>query len=153
MVKGLFIVMEGLDGSGKSTQTQLLFKYLKQKCKEVIFTFEPTDGPVGKLLKENYLRQKNMPLVDAFLFSADRDEHVKEVILPALDQGKIVICDRYKYSTLAYQQTQGLNLSWLIELNKHFPKPDLMIFVDVLPETCMERMENDPAKKENLTIE
>jgi dTMP kinase len=147
MQRGFFIVVEGMDGSGKSTQTQILFKHLKQELGDVIFTFNPTSGPIGKLLTEQYLKHKDLPTVDAFLFCADRAEHVKEVILPALENKMVVVCDRYYHSTLAYQQTQGLPLQWLIEMNSKFPKPDLTIFVDVPPEVCMERMEKDPAEK------
>jgi len=147
MQKGFFIVIEGMDGSGKSTQSQLLFKDLKEKMKDVIFTFNPTAGPIGKLLTEQYLKHKDLPVADAFLFCADRAEHVKEVVLPALEKKMVVICDRYYHSTLAYQQTQGLPLQWLIELNSRFPKPDLTIFIDVPAEVCMKRMENDPAEK------
>jgi dTMP kinase len=147
MKKGLFLVIEGMDGSGKSTQSQLLFDYLKNKKYDVILTFEPTDEKIGKMLTEFYLKKVDMPIVDAFLFSADREEHLKTVVIPALNQGKIVISDRYYHSTFSYQATQGLDLSWLIDMNKFFMKPDLTIIVDSSPERCIERIEIDKKRK------
>jgi len=150
MGKALFIVVEGMDGSGKSTQTRLLCEHLARKGREVVQTFEPTRGPIGSLLREKYLKEVDLPLADRFLFCADREEHLKRVVLPALEQGKDVVSDRYYHSSLAYGETQGLDLLWLIEMNKFFPRPDLMIFIDVLPETCMERIEKDSGEKRKI---
>jgi len=147
MKKGLFLVVEGMDGSGKTTQANLLFDYLKNKGYDVILTFEPTDEKIGKLLTEFYLKKVDMPVADALLFGADREEHLKTIVLPALEQGKIIISDRYYHSTFAYQTTQGLDLGWLIEINKFFIKPDLTIIVDSSPEKCIERIEKDSKRK------
>jgi len=146
-MKGLLLVIEGMDGLGKSTQAKLLFNYLKEKGKDVILTSEPTDGKIGKLLREFYLKKVDIPAVDAFLFCADREEHLKTVVLPALAEGKTVISDRYYHSTLAYQSTQGLELNWLIGMNKFFIKPDLTIILDSSPEKCIERIEQDNKRK------
>jgi dTMP kinase len=147
MPKGLFIVLEGIDGSGKSTQSKLLFDFLSKNGEQAILTKEPTDGDIGKLLKNKYLKEVDLPFVDALLFAADREEHLKKIVIPALNEGKIVISDRYYHSTLAYQQAQGLELKWLLELNKNFIKPDLTIIIDLEPEKAMERIEVDKDRK------
>lgn len=153
MKKGLLITIEGLDGSGKSTQANLLFEWLKKHGYDPILTHEPTNGKIGSLLREFYLKKADLPKIDALLFAADREEHVKNVILPALEQGKVVVSDRYIYSSIAYQSAQGLDLRWLLELNKYFPRPDLTIIIDTLPEECVKRVEQtkpDKVKFENL---
>jgi len=147
MPKGLFIVFEGIDGSGKTTQSKLLFELFSKEGKQVIWTKEPTDGDIGSLLTNKYLKEVDLPIVDALLFAADREEHLKDVVIPALNQGKIVISDRYYHSTLAYQQAQGLELKWLLELNKNFIKPDLTIIIDLEPEIAIERIEKDKKRK------
>jgi dTMP kinase len=151
MPKGLFIVIEGLDGSGKSTQATLLFEWLKKHGYNPLLTHEPTYEKIGSLLREFYLKKVDLPKVDALLFAADREEHVKTVILPALEQGKTVISDRYYYSSVAYQTAQGLELRWLLELNKFFPRPDLTIIIDTMPEECIKRVEK--AKPEKVKFE
>ena len=147
MPKGIFIVLEGIDGCGKSSQSKLLFDWLNENKIEAIFTHEPTSGEIGSLLTSKYLKEVDLPLVDAFLFCADREEHLKRTVLPALEQGKVVVSDRYYHSTLAYQQAQGLELNWLLELNKNFIKPDLTIIIDLEPELAVERIEKDENRK------
>ncbi|MEM5829747.1 MAG: dTMP kinase [Candidatus Aenigmatarchaeota archaeon] len=147
MPKGVFIVLEGIDGSGKSLQSKLLFDFLQKNKIDSILTHEPTDGDIGSLLTKKYLKEVDLPLVDAFLFAADREEHLKKVVIPALEQGKIVISDRYYHSTLAYQQAQGLELEFLLELNKKFIKPDLTIIIDLDPRLAVERIEKDKGRK------
>ncbi|MEM5869572.1 MAG: dTMP kinase [Candidatus Aenigmatarchaeota archaeon] len=147
MSKGVFIVLEGIDGSGKSSQSKLLFDFLQKNKIPAILTHEPTDGEIGYLLTNKYLKEVDLPLVDAFLFAADREEHLKKTVIPALEQGKIVISDRYYHSTLAYQQAQGLELKFLLELNKKFIKPDLTIIIDLEPEIAVERIEKDKNRK------
>ena len=147
MPKGLFIVFEGIDGSGKTTQSKLLFELFSKEGKQVIWTKEPTDGDIGSLLTNKYLKEVDLPIVDALLFAADREEHLKDMVIPALNQGKIVISDRYYHSTLAYQQAQGLELKWLLELNKNFIKPNLTIIIDLEPEIAIERIEKDKKRK------
>jgi|YelNatPaOPRAMG01_1025707.scaffolds.fasta_scaffold04551_12 dTMP kinase len=147
MPKGFFIVFEGIDGSGKTTQSKLFSDFFSKKGKQVIWTKEPTDGDIGSLLSNKYLKEVDLPIVDALLFAADREEHLKKTVIPALSQGKIVISDRYYHSTLAYQQAQGLELKWLLELNKNFIKPDLTIIIDLEPEIAIERIEKDKKRK------
>src|SRR4030043_67748 len=116
---GKFIVIEGLDGSGQSTQTGLLRDFLIKKGQEVILTKEPTrDSEAGKKIKEildEKIRIEPQKLQD--LFAQDRKEHLEKLIVPALKEGKTVISDRYFFSTFAYGAADGLDLEWLIKLN------------------------------------
>ena len=114
--KGIFIVIEGLDGSGKTTQATLLAKKLSQNYR-VLLTAEPSRGKIGTFIREGCLYEdKRLPTeAEALLFAADRIEHMYSEVKPALDEGKLVICDRYIYSSLAYQGSAGLSL----ELDKN----------------------------------
>ena len=112
-----FIVIEGIDGCGKGTQAKLLFDHLKDLGKEVLLTAEPTKGPLGKMIREHL----SDPFLDdeslALLFAADRIEHLEKEVRPALEAGKIVISDRYVYSSVAYQG-QRIDLDWVGDINK-----------------------------------
>lgn len=137
--KGFFIALEGIDGSGKSTQSKLLAKKLAEKGHSVLETFEPTDGMIGKLIQK-ILREHTELSAEALalLFVADRFEHSKQ-IQNALDAGKIVLSDRYLLSTLAYQGAQGADVEFLKQLHKNLPKPDLTIILDIEPEKSLSR--------------
>lgn len=144
MAKGKFIVFEGLDGAGKETQAKLLVDYLKAKGQDVIYTSEPTsDNPIGKLIYK-WLNQKFELSSDeaiTLLYVADRYEHLAEVIVPALEAGKTVICDRYFYSTLAYEGALfGADTHWIKQLHGHVIKPHIKIFIDIPPEECINRV-------------
>ena len=148
--KGLFIVIDGIDGCGSTTHSVLLFNYLKDRMFKVKLTKEPTNSMIGVILRK-MLRFDNIPPeVDALLFSADRQLHSKE-IQEYLDDGYITICDRYIDSTIAYQSSQGLPEEWLLELNKFVINPDLTIILDIEPEESLQRknLEN-PEKFENI---
>ena len=149
--RGIFICVEGLDGCGKTTQAKLLVKRLK-KTQEAIYTAEPSKGEIGKLVKKCYLHAKKRGLaaVEALLFAADRLEHLKNEVLPALDKGKTVVSDRYVFSSLAYQGAVGLDLDWIEEINKQAVRPDLAIFIDVEPETVIHRLKLKRSVMENL---
>lgn len=140
-MRGIFLCLEGIDGCGKSTQAKLLAEWLTSRNKEVVLTAEPTRGPIGKLIRE-ILRGKIActPLAEAFLFAADRSWHLENVIKPALRQGKIVVCERYISSSLAYQPARGVPERIVREINRHFPRPDLEILIDVPPELCLRRL-------------
>lgn len=139
MRKGIFVVIEGIDGSGKGTQSKLLNKWLKEKGHSVFLTTEPTDGKVGKLLRV-VLKEGNIkPETLALLFAADRREHLKE-IKTKLNEGKIVISDRYLYSSIAYQGAQGVDKRWIMEINKFSLVPDLVVYLDVSPEVGLGRI-------------
>ncbi len=134
-----FIVLEGIDGAGKSTQAFLLEKYFKSKNRKVFVTREPTDGIVGGIIraalnKKLKLSQRTMQI----LFSADRSEHEEE-IKARLKANYVVICDRYFYSTIAYGMVE-LNKDWLIQLNSQFLQPHVTILLDVPAEIALRRV-------------
>jgi len=141
-----FIVFTGLDGSGKGEQIAKLSQYLyeKNKHKDIYLTREPSNSPYGKKIREEILKETN-PLKKARLclelYTKDREWHVNNIILPQLQKGNILICDRYYYDTMAFQQTQGISLNEIIELNKRFPKPDITFILDVNAETALKRIE------------
>jgi dTMP kinase len=127
----VFIVLEGIDGCGKSTHAKLLADWLKDGGRDVLLTSEPTDGKVGRLVREILSGRAEVdPRTLALLFTADRVEHVRE-IREAQDAGKAVISDRYYYSTVAYQAAQGVDRKWLMELNRFAPAPDVVVLLDV----------------------
>ena len=132
---GFLLALEGVDGSGKTTQARLLAVSLLQQGREVVFTQEPTDGPVGQKLRL-YLQgpSRNLsPREELDLFLADRWEHVEKVIAPALAAGRIVITDRYYYSNVAYQGALGLDPVEILAANEAFaPRPDL-VFLLIIP--------------------
>ncbi len=142
---GKLIVMEGLDGSGKSTQTKLLVEHLKKKGFQVHLTNEPSDKGLRKIIKDTISTKSKIddPILDALLYTSDRRFHLKSEILPLLEQNFIVISDRYYHSTFTYQQAQGLDLDWLIDINKFSLKPNLTIIIDSNPEKALERISKE----------
>ena len=135
---GKFIVIEGLDGSGHSTQVSLLKDHLS-----AILTKEPTkDSLAGKKIKKILEKEEVIsPFELQKLFTADRKEHLENVIIPALEKGNIIISDRYSFSSFAYGSSDGLDLDQLIEMNQDFLLPDITIILKVAPELCLERIE------------
>ncbi len=149
--KGAFIVVEGLDGCGKTTQTKLLVEKLRESH-DAVYTAEPSQGNIGTLIRTSILyREKRLPsAVEALLFAADRVDHVQNEVLPAMRKGKIVVSDRYLYSSLAYQGAAGLSVEWIQKINEHSLRPDLAIFIDVDPETVMRRLKPEKSVMEKL---
>ena len=149
--KGVFICIEGLDGSGKTTQAVLLTERL-YKSHNAIYTTEPSHGKTGTFIRECCLyEKKRLPTAaEALVFAADRIEHVENEIKPALAEGKLVICDRYIYSSLAYQGSAGLSLDWIKTINSHALQPDFGIFIDVSPERVLERLQRKKSVMETL---
>ncbi len=149
--KGIFIVIEGLDGSGKTTQAILLAKRLS-KTHSVMLTAEPSRGKIGTFIRECCLYEaKRLPTeAEALLFAADRIEHIQTEIKPALDEGKLVICDRYFYSSLAYQGSSGLSLDWIKTVNVRALQPDFSVFIDVAPEQVLKRLQRKKSVMETL---
>ena len=144
--KGKFIVIEGLDGSGKTTQTKILAAKLRDKGISVVTHAEPTGGEYGKKCREILSGVKKCTKSElALLFTADRIDHnVNDVdgINMHIEKGETVLCDRYYYSTLAYQGVD-VGMEWLKTLNldcEDIRKPDLCIFLDLTPEKSMERI-------------
>lgn len=149
--KGVFICLEGLDGCGKTTQAKLLARRLRRSC-DAIYTAEPSSGKIGRFIKKHCLHgdKRISGVVEALLFAADRFEHVENTLLPALKRGRIVVSDRYVYSSLAYQGATGLELEWIERINEHAVRPDLAIFIDVEPETVVQRLKPRKSVMENL---
>lgn len=150
----LFIVFDGLDGSGKGMMIKKLEEYLKGKGKKVAITKEPTEGRYGKEVKEILKKDKD-PKKNAEkcldLYIKDRQEHIKAI--NELLKNNIVICDRYYYSTMAFQHTQGIPLNRVIELNENFIKPDITFILDLPPEIAIERIEKDTTREDKEKFE
>lgn len=146
-VPGVFIVFEGIDGSGKSTHIKLLAEELRGRGLSVLETSEPSKDRIGTFIREYAERNGDRFTLETetLLFAADRYEHVRQVIAPALKRGMVVISDRYFYSSIAYQGATGIDLDWIREMNRFAPRPDLGILLDILPESSLERV-NDRAK-------
>jgi dTMP kinase len=140
--RGVFICIEGIDASGKTTQAHQLVRNLRLRDLDALYTTEPSAGEIGKIIREYVLnREKRMPAaVEALLFAADRLQHLEKEIKPALKKDKIVICDRYVYSTMAYQGAADLDLKWIEKINQFALVPDMALFIDVSPEVVIERM-------------
>jgi len=152
---GVFICIEGLDASGKTTQAHLLVEELQRRGFEAEYTTEPSRGKIGGFIRTYVLqRGKRVPsVVEALLFAVDRVDHVERRIKPALRQGKIVVSDRYVYSSLAYQGAAGLDLKWIEEINRLAVPPDLAIYIDVPPEVVVKRIKRKKSVMERLRIQ
>lgn len=152
-MKSLFIVFDGLDGSGKGEMIKKLEKYLGSKKLKILVTREPTDGYYGKELKEILKKEKD-PKRGAekclALFVADRKEHLIHEIEPFLENEGIVICDRYYYSTIAFQHTQGIEMEQVIFPNMGFRTPDIAFILDLPAETALERIHKRGEDKEKF---
>jgi dTMP kinase len=139
----LFIAFEGLDGAGLSTQSNLLKNFLREKGYEVILTKEQTDAAIGGLIRSILKREFSASLLTLqLLFTADRAYHLQTEIEPALKQGKIVITDRYLFSTIAFGALE-IDFEFLKMINSKFRLPDITIFLDARPEVCRERLKKD----------
>jgi dTMP kinase len=150
---GVFIVVEGIDGSGSTTHTKLLGKALRQRGLKVVETCEPSPGPIGALIRQ--VLQRRLFVADAtgprafawstmaLLFAADRMDHLDSTVVPALREGAVVLSDRYDLSSLAYQSVTSPNgdkvVPWIRELNAAALRPDLTVVIDVPVETAEER--------------
>lgn len=132
MRPGLFIVIEGIDGTGKSTQAHRLAEWFTAHGREVVHSREPTDGPWGTQLRESAATGRLSPADELQYFLNDRRQHVEEKIAPALAAGKVVILDRYYFSTMAYQGARGFDPAEIRRLNEQFaPVPDLLLILDL----------------------
>lgn len=126
--KGLLIVFEGTDGTGKSTQLNLLAQTLEDKGVDVVRSFEPTNGTYGKKIRALYSNRQATSREDELeLFLADRKEHVETLISPALAKGNVVLVDRYYLSTIAYQGAAGLDPAEILKKNAFAPEPDMAL--------------------------
>jgi dTMP kinase len=143
-VSGRLIVIEGLDGAGTTTQAKRLVEHLNASGTPAHGTREPSDGPIGKLIREMLTGGHSIPgqtlsqSTFGLLFAADRLDHLQREVEPALAAGTIVVSDRWYHSSLAYQGT-GADRDWITTLNGRARKPDLTIFLKVRPEVAAER--------------
>lgn len=139
---GLFIAFEGIDGAGKTTQVQRLAEFCQAGGVSVVCTKEPTDGPWGRKIREAAASHRLPFHEELQAFINDRQQHLAELILPALHGGKVVITDRYLYSTAAYQgsRAEGNPNELLQTLTAEAPRPDFVFLLDVPAETGLERV-------------
>jgi dTMP kinase len=156
--KGLWICFEGLDGSGKGTMLSLTAEFLFNNFKEfdIILTREPTFSAFGKQIRKLLLEDKT-PMSNAKqllqLYLDDRKEHLEKVIKPALQKNSIVLCDRYKYSTIVYQQAQGIEVEKIINLHERMLVPDITFILDVSPQTALKRIKEQRSSLEKFEKE
>jgi dTMP kinase len=151
--KGVFICIEGLDGSGKTTHAHRIVRNLQKNGFDAVYTTEPSTGDLGKFIRSSAVLEgkKRVPrVVEALLFAIDRVEHLEKDVKPALEKGKIVISDRCVYSSLAYQGAAGLDLTWIEEINRMALPADLAIYIDVPPEVVVKRIRRKKSVMETL---
>lgn len=155
--RGVLIALEGIDGSGLTTHSKLLVEALNRLGYKAVYTKEPTRGPIGQVIR-GMLKSRPDPRILALLFAADRVWHLIEDpslpgkgVLGALSKGYIVVTDRYKYSSIAYQgKTVGFD--WVKNLNKHAPDPDILVYIKVKPEIAFKRITSQRADTEYYEI-
>lgn len=162
MIEGLFIVLEGVDGAGTTTHTSLLAKALRKKGLPIHTTREPSDGPVGVLIRQILTGRVVVPGISgnrpsswstmALLFAADRMDHIEASIHPNLMDGVTVLSDRYDASSVAYQSITGggepETVEWVRQINQHARRPDLTIVLDVEPGEAARRRNERSAGRE-----
>jgi len=137
----MFIVFEGIDGTGKSTQVRLLGEWFRSRGRDVVLSREPTDGPWGRRLRESAATGRLDPQEELECFLNDRREHVETTIRPALAAGKVVILDRYYFSTMAYQGARGFDPREIRRLNEAFaPVPDHLVILDLDVDAALARV-------------
>ena len=138
---GFLVVLEGIDGAGKTTAIQRICEFCDEHGLPYIASKEPTDGPWGRKLRESAQTGRLSLDEELELFVRDRREHVEQRIRPALEEGKVVVLDRYYFSTAAYQGARGADPEKILVQNEEFaPQPDLLILLDVDPERSLERV-------------
>lgn len=148
MQKGILIVFEGIDGSGKSTQAEILLERLQEEDFDAVYFREPSKGKWGRKIKKKALHPDSLsPEEELDLFQKDRRENVEKNLKPALKEKKIVILDRYYYSTIAYQGAKGIDEKLIRRMNEEFAvEPDLVFIFDIDPKKGLERIENRKKK-------
>lgn len=162
-MRGKFITFEGCDGCGKSTQLKMLSEYLTENSVAHVFTREPGGGKISEAIREILLNGKNAEMTDeceALLYAAARMQHLADRVEPALAQGKLVVCDRYVDSSLAYQAyARGLGVDFIGRINakalEKYP-PDVTVFIDLTPEDAFKRKhgadENDRLEQAGMAF-
>jgi len=155
--QGKLIVIEGIDGTGKSTQATMLAEALRKDGHEVVQSYEPTNGPWGRKLRESATTGRLTIEDELDYFLKDRRQHVEELITPTVARGGIVILDRYYFSSMAYQGARGIDPAEIREKNEAFaPKPDILIILDLSVDVALDRIgvrdgeANEFEKRESL---
>ena len=140
MPRGVYIAVEGVDGAGKTTQARKLVKYLRKHGYDAVYTYEPSRSPVGqvirRMLKNNHASEDVMTL----LFAADRLHHHQQVVVNLLRRVFVVVSDRSVVSSLAYQTAATERRIWVREVNRYALKPDIVVYIDLSPETALRRL-------------
>jgi dTMP kinase len=160
-LQGKLITFEGIDGSGKSTQHRMLTGELRSRGLDVVSTQEPGGTPLGRRLREAFLETEEVvaPIAELLLFAADRAQHVELLIRPALNDGKIVVSDRYADATFAYQGAgRGFNeetVNQIIDLATNGLEPDLTLFFDISVDNAIKRLRgrDDSTKQNRMDLE
>ncbi len=161
--RGKFITFEGCDGCGKSTQLRLLSEYLEKQGVAHIFTREPGGGKISESIRQILLDGRNAEMTDeceALLYAAARVQHLADRVEPALKEGKLVVCDRYVDSSLAYQAyARGLGVDFVQKINAFALEnylPDVTVFIDLSPEDAFRRKhgadENDRLEQAGIAF-
>ncbi|MGG4202234.1 dTMP kinase [Peribacillus frigoritolerans] len=156
MKRGIFITMEGPEGAGKTTITQMLGKALQQEGYQVLLTREPGGVPISEQIREVILNKDNTAMdsrTEALLYAAARRQHLVEVVMPELERGGIVLCDRFIDSSLAYQgYARGLDIEEVYNINKFAigdMMPDATLFFDIDPEEGLRRIQSNGEREVN----
>ena len=153
-INSLFIVLDGIDGSGTTTHSKLLYGFLESMGFKVHLTKEPSDSEIGQLIRKNLKNQDIPPTTDALMFAADRDLNYRIEIKEYLSKGFIVISDRYVESSIVYQSIQSdeMSIDWVKIINKFAGKADLTIILDIDPQISLARKPTSFEKFENDTF-
>ena len=148
MQEGILIVLEGIDGAGKSTQAEIMMNRLQERGYDVVYFREPSEGKWGQEIKKKAAHPDSLsPEEELDLFLKDRKENVEKNLRPALEKKKIVILDRYYFSTISYQGAKGIDQERIRRVNEEFVvEPDLVFFLDVDPREGLDRIKNRKKK-------
>lgn len=148
MSEGILIVIEGIDGAGKTSVSKEVTQRLKDLGFKAVYTYEPYTQFIVDIVNEYW--GEIDPVVQTLLMAADRYYHISKVILPYMKSGYVVISDRYYYSSLAYQGAQGVDLQWILDVNKFVVKPKLAVYLDVDPEVGLKRKESSTTRVRSI---
>jgi len=150
MSPGLLIALEGIDGSGKTTQARRLVRWLRNRGFSARYTSEPSSGAIGRILRSMARMRVVEPRAEAMLFAADRLIHLQRIVEPLLEKGVIVVSDRYVHSSLAYQSATTGDQEWVEQLNRYARRPDLGILLDVDPSIGLSRLRRVTTRFEHV---
>lgn len=153
MTRGAHISLEGIDGSGKTTQAYMLLTWLRDQGYRARYSAEPTYGRIGSVIRLHVYRTRNTPPeYEALLFAADRVEHYEKSIRPLVERGWVMVSDRYLHSSLAYQGAMLRDVEWVREINRFSRTPDLAILIDVRVEKALQRIKRRKIKFEKREL-